>query len=151
MISIGLFGVLTRRVVVEQQLVNPFGLDGHRPSVLLKVLLWRLASCGSLANEVLDRVGVQGVEHPVKEVTVGIAQVILGARRIREVILELRKEVDHLWVNNLHREFRPVRKLACGNVLLPQGPLPAREDVLQVLQARGLERGQQVADCKKQG
>ena len=68
---------------------------------------------------------------------------------VRQVELQQWQPVDHLGVDHLDRELGPARHMAGRHVLLLQGLLAACEDVLQVLQARGLQWGQQVANLKK--
>jgi len=103
---------------------------------------------GGLAHELLDRVRVQGVHDPVEEVTIRVALVVFGASGVWQVLLEQRQIVDDLRVDQLDGQLRPVRDVARGYVLLLQSLLATREDVLKVLQARGLERREQVAYCK---
>ena len=131
---------------MEQELVHPLRLDGHGPLLFLQGLLWGLLRRGCLAHEVLDHVREQRVEDPVEEVALWVALVLLVAVGLGQVLLDLRHALDHLRVDDLDRELGPVRDVAGRHVLLAQGHLAAGEDVLQVLQASGLERWEQVAD-----
>ena len=131
---------------MKKQLVHPLRLDGHRPLLFLKCFLGRLLGRGGLAHEVLDCVRVECVEHPVEEVAVRVALVLGCAVWLGKVVVELGQRVDHLRVDRLNCQFRPARHVTGRNVLLTKGLLTSREDVLQVLQACRLKRGQQVAD-----
>ena len=138
--------VLTRGVVVEQELVHPLRLDGHGPLLFLQGLLWGLLRRGCLAHEVLDHVREQRVEDPVEEVALWVALVLLVAVGLGQVVLDLGHALDHLRIDDLDRELGPVWDVAGWYVFLAQGHLAACEDVLQVLQARGLEGWKQVTD-----
>jgi hypothetical protein len=136
---------LTRREVVHQEAVHPLGRDGDAPLLLLQVLRLRHARAGRLRDQLVDELRVQRVQHPVEEVPLRVAVLVL-ALQVGQVVEDVRDHLRGLRVDELDRQLRPLRDLARRHVLLPQHLLLGAHDVLEVLQARGLERGQQVAD-----
>jgi hypothetical protein len=133
---------------VEQEVLEPAGLDCQRPLLLLEVLGGRLAGLGGLAQEVLRQVGVEGVQHAVEEVPLGQALVLQTALRLRQVLPQLGalREVDHLPVHGLHAELGPPRDRPCRHLVRLEGQLLAAEDVLEVLEPGLLEGRQHEAD-----
>ena len=60
---------------------------------------------------------------------------------VRQVELQQWQSVDHLRVDHFDRQLGPARNVAGRHILLLESLLAACEDVLQVLQARGLQWG----------
>ena len=70
---------------MQKELVNPLRLDCHCPLLFLQGFLWGLLSFGSLADQILNSVRVQGVHDPVEEVAIWEALIVWSAIGFRQV------------------------------------------------------------------
>ncbi len=74
---------LTGGGIVTKESLHPLRLDGHRPCLVLQVLLDGSSSLGSLLDQLLVGLRVQRIQHSVKEVSLRVALAI--TLQVREI------------------------------------------------------------------
>jgi hypothetical protein len=131
---------------MEEELIDPLLLNGHRPLFFLKALFWSFSSSSSLLHEIFNGVWVKSIHHFVKELSFGITLITNGALDIWKIVSKFIQSIYHLRINNLDCELRPSGNVPRGDIFLFECLLFARQNILNVLKSTSLQRRHQYSN-----